>query len=74
MGREYRHSVKGSLTRKLVLIIISSVIILFAIVVIVQTTSSKKQSSDTSGYLKDLKNKSFKGQLQSRSGQMGQKL
>ena len=74
MGREYKHSVKGSLTRKLVLIIISSVVILYGIVIVVQTFSSKAQSDITSSDLIELQTSSFKGQLQSRSGQIGQKL
>ena len=44
MGREYKHSVKNSLTRKLVMIIIASVSILFSMVVLVQMLSADKQS------------------------------
>jgi len=63
MGTEYKHSVKGSLTRKLVLIIIFSVVILYTVVVVVQTASSQVQSDATMGYLKDKQTSSFKGQL-----------
>ena len=68
MGREYKHSVKGALTRKLVLIIIISVVILYSIVIVVQTTSSSDQSLATMGYLEKLEITSFEGQLQSRGG------
>lgn len=44
MGREYKQSVKNSLTRKLVMIIITSVCILFAMVIFVQILSANKQS------------------------------
>ena len=72
MGREYRNSVKESLTRKLILIIISSVIILETAVIVFQTFSSGRQGVKTQDYLRDLKVTSFEGQLQSRSGQIGQ--
>ena len=68
MGREYKHSVKGSLTRKLVLIIVISVITLYIITIVLQTTSSQSQGTKTETYLTQLLETSFKGQLQSRSG------
>ena len=74
MGREYKHSVKGSLTRKLVMIIVISVITLYIITIVLQTTSSQSQGTKTETYLTSLLETSFKGQLQSRSGQIGQKL
>lgn len=74
MGREYKHSVKGSLTRKLVLIIISSVIILYSIVITIQFIAADEQSSFTESEVRMLKIVSFEGQLQSRSGQISQKL
>ena len=54
MGREYKHSVKGSLTRKLAIIIIASVVMLYACVLVVQTASSHDQSFETVGYLEEL--------------------
>ena len=61
MGREYKHSVKGSLTRKLVLIIISSVVIIYTIVITMVTLSSAAQSDSTSTHLIALQTNSFKG-------------
>ena len=74
MSNFYKHSVKGSLTRKLVLIIVFSVIILYAVVIVVQTTSSTKQSGRTKENLDKLSKTNFRGELQSRSGQVSQKL
>ena len=61
MGREYKHSVKGSLTRKLVLIIVISVITLYIITIVLQTTSSQSQGTKTETYLTQLLETSFKG-------------
>ena len=41
MGREYKHSVKGSLTRKLVLLIIITVVLLYVVVVFVEVKEAK---------------------------------
>ena len=68
MGREYRHSIKESLTRRLVLIIVVSVVCLYACIINVQTFSAKAQSGDTTVYLKELRMTSFQGMLLSRSG------
>ena len=54
MGREYKHSVKGSLTRKLILIIVISVFIIYGCIVTVQTFAAKFQSADTTIALKKL--------------------
>ena len=74
MGREYRHSVKESLTRKLVLIIIISVVVIYALVITIQTIASTSQRDDTETYVQALQINNFQGQLQSRAGQIGQKL
>ena len=63
MGRDYKHSVKGSLTRKLVLIIVLSVVLLYVVVIALQTISSQSQGVKTEEYLKSLQETSFKGQL-----------
>ena len=63
MGREYKHSIKSNLTRKLVMIIVFSVILLYVIVIVLQTTSSQSQGTKTEEYLKQLQETSFKGQL-----------
>ena len=55
MGREYKHSVKNSLTRKLVLIIISSVVILYTTVFVVQIQTASNQSIDAEELLKNQK-------------------
>ena len=47
MGREYRHSVKESLTRKLVFIIIISVVVIYALVITIQTIASTDQRDET---------------------------
>ena len=43
MGREFKNSVKGSLTRKLVMIIIISVIVLYSIIIAIQMLEAKEQ-------------------------------
>ena len=61
MGREYKHSIKSNLTRKLVMIIVISVIILYITVIVIQTLASQEQGTRTERYLSSLQTTSFKG-------------
>ena len=72
MEREYKHSVKKSLTRKLVLIIILSVVVAYSIVMTIMIIAAGKQSDYTLTEIANSGKKSFEGQLESRSGQISQ--
>ena len=61
MDKEYKQSVKGSLTKRLILIILCSVFILITIIVVIQVTASQQQSVKTAEYLITLQVNQLKG-------------
>lgn len=66
MGREYKHSVKTSLTKKLVATIIIAVLSLYIITIFILINNTQKELTKT--LVSDLQMNAFKGNLTSCAG------
>ena len=71
MGRYYKNSVKGQLTRLLILTLISSSIIIYMIALAIFFVVKTNHGEDTSDALEALKIQAFKSQMWSKAGLIG---
>ena len=68
MGREYQHSVKTSLTKKIVAIILVAVLVLYALTIFIILDNTQRDYTKT--LLSELQMNSFKGNLTSCAGKI----
>ena len=71
MGRYYKNSVKGQLTRLLILTLISSSVAIYGIALGIFIFVKNTHGADTSGALEELKIQAFKSQMWSKAGLLG---
>ena len=68
MEREYRNSVKGRLTKYLVLIVMSSVFMIYAVIMTFSVKDATERQDLTTAELNKLEVQNFRSELNSRSG------
>ena len=71
MGRYYKNSVKGQLTRLLILTLITSSIIIYMIALGIFFFVKSQHGEETKDHMASLKIQSFKSQMWSKAGLIG---